>query len=510
MLIFLQNGVQSGTVTPQKRRAAKANARARAPRAIATPTRPILARQAKNCHRAVRPTIAGAAAAILSDNCSAADACVSVVVRRPLSPAAAAAAAKRFGRISAELMARCISCISSIGSGASDSGAAARPNLTPDDLLTLAMTRRIGAAAVKASLDLLIGVTDSAAAAASVAMDLDSLGVSPVTSAYALDPLLWPRLCAIAAGDTAGIVSNDATGMLLRSAIAEASRRAVILVPAPVVVAAGKGATAVAARLGGGSGAVRGGGDGRLHWLLLVVLPAERAIECYDSRRQRTGKLESKTVGGIDGKGGNEGSRGNADDDDDRCWRALETVRTALVRRGLARYWNCSSESSQPLAFTADAACAGASDDRAAPVDGLEKPTAPTIEEDVDTDERLADSPWQLRIVRCAQQQQQLSSTAAAAAQSTNGRAHKASGGKQSGSKRGAGASDGGSGKHDADGDDGDADDDYDADGNASATYMLWFARCILLEDDARSLTQPPPPGFRRQIVRELFDAGRR
>jgi hypothetical protein len=51
-------------------------------------------------------------------------------------------------------------------------------------------------------------------------------------------------------------------------------------------------------------------------------------------------------------------------------------------------------------------------------------------------------------------------------------------------------------------------DDEDDSDGNASAMNLLWFARYILLEDDALSLTQPQPPGFCRQIVHKLFGVG--
>jgi hypothetical protein len=53
-------------------------------------------------------------------------------------------------------------------------------------------------------------------------------------------------------------------------------------------------------------------------------------------------------------------------------------------------------------------------------------------------------------------------------------------------------------------------DDEDNFDGNASAMNLLSFARFILLEDDALSLTQPQPPGFYWQIVRELFGAGGR
>jgi hypothetical protein len=39
--------------------------------------------------------------------------------------------------------------------------------------------------------------------------------------------------------------------------------------------------------------------------------------------------------------------------------------------------------------------------------------------------------------------------------------------------------------------------------------YQPWFAaRCIMLEDDALSLTQPPPESCYWQIVRELFGVG--
>jgi hypothetical protein len=466
---------------------------------MATPTRPILARQAKSSHRAVRPTIAAAAATLSDIPTDNANSSTSANIRRALSPAAAAAAARHFSRISAELTARSVS---------SSSGTApAAPLLTPDDLLTLAMTKRIGAAAVKASLDLLISATAYAAAAASVAMDLDSLGLGPVTSAYAFDPLLWPRLCAIAARDTEGIVSNDATGMLLRKAMEDASRHAVILVPAPVVVTA-KATTAAAGPIGSGAsrGGVAGGcGDG-LHWLLLAVLPAERAIECYDSRRQGADKVEGKTDGKIDGTGASEGRRG--DSDDDRCWRALETVRSALVLRRLGRYRHCSSASSQSVSSADVAGSIAATNNHTAIADEPREPAGDTTEEDDDLDERSADGPWQLRIMPCAQQRSSIAAAAVAASAAANGtsaRSHKAAGGSnRSGDKHGA--DDGGSSSEY----DGDVDDDYNADGNASATYMLWFARCILLEDDARSLTQPPPPGFRRQIVRELFEAGRR
>jgi hypothetical protein len=351
--------------------------------------------------------------------------------------------------------------------------------LSPDDLLTLATTRRIGAAAVKASLDLLIAAAADAAAAASETFDLDSPGLSPVTSAYAIDPILWPRLCAAAARNTVGINSIDATGMLLRKAIAEASRHAVILIPVPVVMATSGSDGS------GGSGIASSGshiGDS-LHWLLLLVLPAERAIECYDSRRQHTDKTH--------GKGGDEG------DGEDRCWRALRTVRTALVLRGLARYWNCSSSESSVAAAAAAAAVGGS----AAIAAEATEPTGETTEEDEDLDERSVDGPWKLRVVPCAQQRQQRQrrSNAAVAAKSGLGRARIISDGSKGGAKNGTGDGRGGA-----------FDDEDDVSGNASATYMLWFARCILLEDDARSLTQPPPPGFRRQIMRELFSFGRR
>jgi hypothetical protein len=254
---------------------------------------------------------------------------------------------------------------------------------TPDDLLTLATTKRLTNIVIKAYLGLLI----TAAATVAAAGDHVSLGLgSLVDSFYAFDPPFWSRLSA----------GNDVSAF--RDDIAEASRRDVILIPAQVT-------------------ALTNSGDGRPHSLLLMVLRSERVVECYDSRR-------------------------DADSGEDRCWRALERARTALVQRELTPLW----------AKRAAAIAAANTSSRAAYT------TSNTAEENDDA------GGWEMRIMNCAQQP-----------------VHED-------------CSNGENGFNSVN----DNSDDHE-----SALYMLWFARCIML-GDAGALMQPPPPGFVGLVVREL------
>jgi hypothetical protein len=450
---------------------------------LAVPTRPILARRAKNCHRAVSISAGATSAAGSGGPTDIASIRANAIVKRTLSHAAAAAAVRRFDFVSRQLIAR-------ICSSSNSTGSAAAPYISPDDLLTLATTKRISSTAVKVSLNLAIAAAADAAAAAADAFDLDEAGLSPVSSAYAIDPSLWLRLCANAAPNIVGVNSLDVTGMMLRKAIAEASRCADILVPVPVLLAVPES---------DGSGGCSGSGGhvvgDSLHWLLVLVLPAERAIECYDSRRREADRANGK-------KSADDG------DADDRCWRAMRTVRTALVLRGLARYWNCSSSEVLAAAGPGAAAVDGTAT-ADANVAEVAEPTGDMMEDDDDIDDRSAEGPWKLCVVPCAQQPQQQqqrgrrerpAKAPAATGNGTRGRTHSNAEGSCDGSKDGSDCCGRGVCEDSRD----------DVGGNASATYLLWFVHCILLVDDALSLTQPPPPGFRRQIVSELFRVRRR
>jgi hypothetical protein len=251
-----------------------------------------------------------------------------------------------------------------------------------------------------------------------------SIGDGPLASVYAFDPLFWPRLCA---GDVGA----------WRGAIRDASRHDAILVPALDTPAA-----------------VGGGGGGGRHWMLLMVLRAERAIECYDSLRN-----------------------------EERCWRALETVRTALVQRQLGRHW----------AAAENAEAAGAS-------------TTTTTT----TTTTTASPSHQVGIA------DHVNGT------TTDGSSSSSSGSLQGGVLRDAN----GNAHHDGDatgvGEDGGEGEGHDAQADSSGggwelrimncaqqpnaddcgPYMLWFARCILL--GAARATDAPPADFRVQIAREL------
>jgi hypothetical protein len=305
---------------------------------------------------------------------------------------------------------------------------------TYDDLLTLATTRTITATVVKAYLELLVAASAASAATTTLPPSMGSGTAGPAsssgsgfTSAYAFDPLFWPHLCYTTTGGSNGIALS------WRNDVAAASRHDVLLVPAPIDVPHGHRRR-------------------RSHWLLLMVLRAERVIECYDSLRD---------------DGANE----------DRCWRALETVRTALVQRELeTKYgWTCSPTPAAPpaaLAAPSSRAFPAPSSASSVPRPATAATATPTLFASpfaAAPTATAADGEWELRIMQCAQQQHQ-----------TRQRAGHGGGGEAGG----------------ADSDDA-ADD--------SALYMLWFARCILLGAPAPTLTRAPPPsGFRAQIMREL------
>ncbi len=292
------------------------------------------------------------------------------------------------------------------------------PHLTHDDLLTYATTRSITPTVVKAYLDVLIAASASSTSAPATADCASASPSAPFANVYAFDPLFWPRLC-----DPRGDVSD------WRYEIAAASRHDVVLVPAPVMLPDGRRS------LSGQQNTKR------KHWLLLMVLRAEGVIECYDSLCDGDIADDVDDDHVIPDAKMTDADRNAATEGEDRCWRALETVRTALVERQLGRYWTSAATTDNPSSISSSSVS-------------------------LTSDDGTHAGEWELRIMKCAQQQQPRQQQLAGEYCS---------------------------------------DDDDDSGSDKSALYMLWHARCILLGAPPTTLTHAPPPlGFRAQMLREL------